>query len=1009
MMNHLYSKTVILTVVLMCLGFEVFSKTTRSNGGGDWHTAGTWDNGVPIAGDVVYIENGDVVTVSSANAFCSTLNIEDNGSGLTISSNTLTIFFLNVTGTANSQSNAITVNGSLVCNNTASYKAEGFTGLSLTVSGSGTGTFKQNFNHWATLSGSQTLNWSLKTEFVKVIYMYCNSSSGHVTFNLSDSIKVAGVLLQAIGSATASDVMFNMNNTNAIVRLEGTISPLSAGGIVSSAGVASKLYTSDLDFLPDNSNITFYDVILATTSSISANRAVNCTNDFIIPSGITLTTGGSDLSISGDLVNNGTITMSSGDVLSFDGSSAQSISSASDMDITVLDISNTSGGVSVTGSGNLNITEGITFTTAAVTALTTGGKITLKDNGSGMAYLGNTNTHTVSGNLICEFRTQTLSNIEYRMLSMPVSGVTLGSFDYNSSNCTTCPYSYGYAGSQQASAGGLASSYTYNTASANSANDFNSGWAASTSDGNSLNAENAVTWYMGPGTGSFSRSSYSVDVSGPPNTGAQTLNLTFSSSGGAQRNWALVGNPYPSTVNFANVTQNNVDKDPWLFKADNGGYGIDNTIPPFQAFFVKTTGTSPSLVFNEDDKVTTQKVYQKNFKVEDEITIKLSTPQFPHQFNYTYLRFDNNATNGFDAGLDKDQFRNGYPYPNVSLKTTDSKNTYRYVTNPNQDHVSIPLNAHGYVSGSYELSFANLKSIEGCVILEDTYTNTSKSLTSSDSAYSFNLSDTTTGARFILHLYNMVDEVTVKNSTCYGDNSGEATLKLNNLNGFITEWYDEKDNMIHHALDAKESVTVKDMKPGKYSIKLSTINVDCPNTWEYFTVHEPLQMTPNFSFGNQVVSFRSGKEIKFKNLSEGGIASHHWDFGDNTNSTQINPSHTYTESGIYEVQLTASNGNSDCDVMFKQSIEVAESTGMAELSNSKFYELVQNQGQLFVNFNSPSIVDLNYRVFDIQGKELNAGTIAKGSITEEITVSGKGIVLINLNYNNEAKTVKLLH
>ena len=46
--------------------------------------------------------------------------------------------------------------------------------------------------------------------------------------------------------------------------------------------------------------------------------------------------------------------------------------------------------------------------------------------------------------------------------------------------------------------------------------------------------------------------------------------------------------------------------------------------------------------------------------------------------------------------------------------------------------------------------------------------------------------------------------------------------------------------------------------------------------------------------------------VDFTNESTGGI-TYEWDFGDGSSSTDMDPSHTYTEDGSYEVTLTLTN------------------------------------------------------------------------------------------------------
>lgn len=54
-----------------------------------------------------------------------------------------------------------------------------------------------------------------------------------------------------------------------------------------------------------------------------------------------------------------------------------------------------------------------------------------------------------------------------------------------------------------------------------------------------------------------------------------------------------------------------------------------------------------------------------------------------------------------------------------------------------------------------------------------------------------------------------------------------------------------------------------------------------------------------------------------------------WDFGDGTNSTQSNPSHTYSNAGKYKVSLEITNPLSACAEIIEKEIEVFDVTGFA--------------------------------------------------------------------------------
>jgi hypothetical protein len=72
---------------------------------------------------------------------------------------------------------------------------------------------------------------------------------------------------------------------------------------------------------------------------------------------------------------------------------------------------------------------------------------------------------------------------------------------------------------------------------------------------------------------------------------------------------------------------------------------------------------------------------------------------------------------------------------------------------------------------------------------------------------------------------------------------------------------------------------------------------------------------------------------------DGYIASYHWDFGDNTSSSQLTPSHTFKVAGNYNVKLTVTDndglvGTSATNIEIKNPTPTAPSTLTADLKIS---------------------------------------------------------------------------
>lgn len=92
--------------------------------------------------------------------------------------------------------------------------------------------------------------------------------------------------------------------------------------------------------------------------------------------------------------------------------------------------------------------------------------------------------------------------------------------------------------------------------------------------------------------------------------------------------------------------------------------------------------------------------------------------------------------------------------------------------------------------------------------------------------------------------------------------------------------------------------------------------------------------------------------INFQNQSTGtGTISYQWFFGDGTNATELNPSHTYSIPGSYTVRLIVSNGNGCTDSITKPNII---SLGQVRASFTAPDSACPNNGILFTNTSSPT-------------------------------------------------------
>lgn len=107
---------------------------------------------------------------------------------------------------------------------------------------------------------------------------------------------------------------------------------------------------------------------------------------------------------------------------------------------------------------------------------------------------------------------------------------------------------------------------------------------------------------------------------------------------------------------------------------------------------------------------------------------------------------------------------------------------------------------------------------------------------------------------------------------------------------------------------------------GIYNVTLKVVGLGCADSLtKQIEVFEPVLCQADFSFSSQTPE---SLEISFTNQSTGEINNFAWDFGDGSFSIEENPIHTYSEPGIYNVELAVFAA--DCADSIQKTVEITE-------------------------------------------------------------------------------------
>jgi len=173
---------------------------------------------------------------------------------------------------------------------------------------------------------------------------------------------------------------------------------------------------------------------------------------------------------------------------------------------------------------------------------------------------------------------------------------------------------------------------------------------------------------------------------------------------------------------------------------------------------------------------------------------------------------------------------------------------------------------------------------------------------------------------------------------------GEKTLAANS--GYKSySWQDGSTN---------QTFTVE--KTGDYSVTITDL-AGCQNTdvTHVEVILPVLNIQPNY-----LIATIDHPEISFDNQTEGSVIFS-WNFGDGTTSTEASPTHRYSETGTYNVVLTAkAAGIEDCTNTWTCTVKIMPSTFSIPNAFRPASEIILNK--VF----QPSIVGVDAQKYNFQ-------------------------------------------
>jgi hypothetical protein len=740
----LQSPTSITRTITLTAGTATTTSTFRMNG----------TSSQVITGGTGTLTTAGTFTVNNASGVTSsqTINLKGN---FTLQSGTFTNNgALNFNGTSaqtiNGTSGTLTTAGTFTVNNSSGVSCSrtlnvkgGLTlqsgALSCSAAINFNGTSAQTINGSSgslTTNAAFTLNNSLGLSSSRTINVKSSLTLQSGTFTSNGALNFTGTVAQTITGTTGiltTPGTLTINNSAGVtssrtMNIQGGLA-LTAGTLTGNAainfnGTSAQTINGTSGVLTANSTVT-----VNNSSGVTSSRTIN------IKTGLTLT--------SGIFTNNST--------LNFNGTVAQTISGTSGT-VTcgsgaTISISNAAG---VTTSRSFTIDGTLAATSGTFNTGTTAMYVTSVAGNTGR--IGNCTGGSISGSKWFMNRYIAAGDSGWQDISSPINGANISSWDSTLylSMSPSCPDGLLGDGTYQ-------SVYYYDPVTTNS-------FVTVTNCTEPLTQARGFEIWLATTTTTFVPTT--IRTIGVPTVG--TINTTVGNTVGE---YALVGNPYMSPIQWSSVIATNTNVQDYYYVFDetlhtyaiwdnsnNAGTGKlatgGSAIPAYQGFWVENANTTSSFTFNESHKTTSSAELRSPGTPNDNlIRLRVYSKNKPNAHE-SIITFREGATAYYDEKGDASFLPSRDKYsPAITPITPDHRRLTIGSYPTHESILHIPIHVTTGVSGNYFIDLKNIGNLRAysCLMLEDVSGKKMIHL-STDYTYAFNANDNGEN-KFILHCY----------------------------------------------------------------------------------------------------------------------------------------------------------------------------------------------------------------------------------------------------------------
>jgi hypothetical protein len=757
------------------------------------------------------------------------------------------------------------------------------------------------------------------------------------------------------------------------------------------------------------------NIPVAPSSPVIVGATANV-GSVTIADGVNIQLQGQNLNVcgnwaSGNAGGSSTTNVGGGEVVFNSGAGAQTIDGNTNFQVLTV---NNPAGVSVLGTGIVNISEGLHLQNG-IFDNSAGGVVTLlSPNETTAAYIDDFSAGFAgeySGTILAQRGVASGGNWQH-FISSPVDAPALsdltalsgtdGAFVTPSSTCSE---------NQLDATSAIGTAYEWVEAPLVTPGCFMGNWRIR-SVGNMDNGR-GYSVYLSSG---------SYDLAGSPNSGSYSVSglsnsnwSTLSAEGNTfTSGWHLLGNPYPSPLdlNTNHVTSEGFDAQvqvwmpsgPWQGTWDARLMGVDAQVASSQGFQVHNSnvGTPQTFTFTNAERVRTSTSNPAFFQMPNQNALNVIVTGSNGTKDRTRVYFNSDATSAFDKMYDADKLISTQGYPTVytwMANAPERRMGINTLTDINTTS-TVPMAFLPGADATFTVTAEGINTFDptSYIMLEDVQTGTMHNLR--NGGYTFTSTVNDARNRFVLH-FTPATVVNTTASTCSNDGAITVEQPGNSVwNYSVTNT--QGTILSSGVVNQTTPATVSNLSAGVYTLTLADNNG--------YTVVKNIQVTGSastaVSFAAPAGTIAAGQDVTFNNTTADAV-NYEWSMGDGTIITGIaNPVYSYSTPGQYTVTLTVVNTNG-CTNTFSQLVTVLAANGIADLGNGTL-NIYSATNKVYVDFSKLKGVEATIEIYNVIGQNLSTEKFGKSTIyAKEIKNLDAAYVIVKVINNGEVITKKV--